>query len=144
MLLSTFDPFLTDFDRMVHRTFGRGDWAQSRSVLPMDVIRREDQVELRLDLPGADPDSIEVTTDRGVLAVSASRNQYAESDKPVVRERYLGSFTRRVRLSDTVDAERIEASYDNGVLSIVLPLAEKAKPRKIEIKGAPVKGELAV
>ncbi len=52
------------------------------------------------------------------------------------RERYLGSFTRRVRLADTIDADRIEAAYDNGVLSIVLPLAEKAKPRKIEIKGA--------
>ncbi len=142
MLLTTFDPFLTDFDRMVQRTFGRGDWPAGRSVLPMDVIRRDDQVELRLDLPGADPDSVEVTTDRGVLTVSATRQAYAESDRPVRRERYLGSFTRRVRLADTIDSDGIEASYDNGVLSIVLPLAEKAKPRKIEIKGAPVKGEL--
>jgi HSP20 family protein len=142
MLLTTFDPFLTDFDRMVQRAFGRPDWSAGRSVLPMDVIRRDDQVELRLDLPGADPDSIEVTTDRGVLTVSAARKGYAESDRPVLRERFLGSFTRRVRLADTIDAERIEASYDNGVLSIVLPLAEQAKPRKIEIKGAPAEGEL--
>jgi HSP20 family protein len=142
MLLTTFDPFLADFDRAVQRTFGRGDWPAGRSVLPMDVIRRDDQVELRLDLPGADSDSIEVTTDHGVLTVSASREGYAESDRPVRRERYLGSYTRRVRLTDRINADGIEASYDNGVLSIVLPLAEKAKPRKIEIKGAPVKGEL--
>lgn len=143
MWLTTFDPFLSDFDRLVQRSFARAGGPAGRSVLPMDVIRRDDQVELRLDLPGADTDSIEVSTDHGVLTVSASRKEYAESDRPVLRERFAGSFTRRVRLADTIDADRIEASYDNGVLSIVLPVAEKAKPRKIEIKGAPVKGELA-
>ena len=86
--------------------------------------------------PGADQGSIEVTTDHGVLTVSAKRSEeYGEQDRPVVRERVMGSFTRKIRLAETVDAEKIEAGYDNGVLSIVLPLQEKAKPRRVEIKG---------
>ncbi len=139
MLLTTFDPFVEDFDRLVQRTFGWADGnAGGRSAaLPMDVIRRENDVELRMDLPGADPESIEVTADRGVLTVSAKRTQeYAEGERPVVRERLTGTFTRKVRLAETVDTEAIEASYDLGVLTVVLPLQEKAKPRKIEIKRA--------
>jgi HSP20 family protein len=137
VLLTTFDPFVQDFDRLVQRTFGWTDAnAGGRSaVLPMDVIRREHDVELRLDLPGADADSIEVTAERGVLTVSAKRTQeYGESERPVVRERLTGTFTRKVRLAEIVDTDAIEASYDRGVLTIVLPLQETAKPRKIEIK----------
>ena len=138
MLLTSFDPFVTDFDRLVQRTFGWADGSRAgRSVLPMDVVRRDGDVVLRFDLPGADPDSIEVTTDHGVLAVSAKRSdEYADSERPVVRERLMGSFTRKVRLAETIDADRIEADYENGVLSITLPVQEKAKPRKIEIKRA--------
>ena len=136
MLLTSFDPFVTDFDRLVQRTFGWADGIGGRSaVLPMDVVRRDNEVVLRLDLPGADHGSIEVTTDHGVLTVSAKRSEeYGEQERPVVRERLMGSFTRKIRLAETVDAEKIEARYDNGVLSIVLPLQEKAKVRKIEIK----------
>jgi HSP20 family protein len=136
MLLTSFDPFVTDFDRRVQRAFG---WADGnggvRSALPMDVIRRDDEVVLKVDLPGADPESIEVTTDRGVLTVSARKvEEYTESERPVLRERRTGSFTRKIRLAETVDTDKIEATYDNGVLSVVLPLQEKAKPRKVEIK----------
>ncbi|HEX9065869.1 MAG TPA: Hsp20/alpha crystallin family protein [Streptosporangiaceae bacterium] len=144
MLLTTFDPFTQDFDRLVQRTFGwSGGNAGGRSAtVPMDVIRRENDVELRLDLPGADPESIEVTADRGVLTVSATRTQeFAEGERPVVRERLTGTVTRKVRLAETVDAEAIEASYDRGVLTVLLPLQEKAKPRKIEIK-RPGKAEI--
>src|SRR5262245_10028470 len=103
----------------------------------MDVIRREGEGVLRIDLPCADKDSIDVTTDHGVLTVSAKRSEeYGEQERPVVRERVMGSYTRKVRLAETVDAEKIEAAYDNGVLSIALPLQEKAKARKVEIKGA--------
>ncbi len=136
MLLTTFDPFVHDFDRLVQRTFG---WAEGntydRAVMPMDVIRRENDVVLRIDLPGADPASIEVTTDMKVLTVAAKRTEeYGEKEKPLIRERVLGSFTRKIRLAETVDTGKIEASYEHGVLSIVLPLQEKAKPRKVEIK----------
>src|SRR5215470_11218716 len=131
MLLTTFDPFVRDFDRLVQRTFG---WADGntfgRAVLPMDVIRRDDEVVLRMDLPGVDPASIEVTTDQGVLTVAAKRTEeYSEQEKPLIRERVVGTFSRKVRLAETVDTDRIEAAYENGVLSIVLPLVEKAKPR---------------
>ena len=141
MLLTSFDPFVTDFDRLVQRTFGWVDGsAAGRASLPMDVIRRDDEVVLRIDLPGADPDSIEVTTDRRLLTISAKRDdQYGEQDKPVVRERLMGSFTRKIRLAETIDAEKVNASYENGVLTVVLPVAEQAKPHKIEITrpGAP-------
>ena len=140
MLLTSFDPFVQDFDKMVQRTFGWAENTAPRSVLPMDVIRHDEDVVLHIDLPGADPASIEVTADRGVLTVAARRSQeYGDSDRPVLRERVLGAFSRKIRLAETVDTEKIEATYDNGVLSILLPLQEKARPRKIEIKrsGAP-------
>lgn len=138
MLLTTFDPFVQDFDRLVQRTFGWADGNASRgTVLPMDVIRTEGDVELRLDLPGADADSIEVTTEDNMLTVSARRTQeFVEKERPVIRERVMGSFSRKIRLAETVDTEKIEASYDNGVLTIRLPLIAKAKPRKVEIKQA--------
>jgi HSP20 family protein len=139
VLLTSFDPFVTDFDRRVQRTLG---WAEGTSsgrsgVLPMDVIRREDQVVLRIDLPGADPESIEVTTDHGFLTVSANRTEeYGEQERLVRRERVMGSFSRKVKLAETVDTDKVEAGYENGVLSVVLPLQEQAKPRKVEIKRA--------
>jgi HSP20 family protein len=133
--LTSYDPFTQEFDRLARRVFGTTNGAVSRrSVMPMDVIRRKDEVELRFDLPGIDPESIEVTVDRGVLTVSAKRaEEYAEGENPYRRERVMGTFTRRVSLSDTIDAEKIDAGYTNGVLSVRLPLLEKAQPRKVEI-----------
>jgi len=121
MLLTTFDPFTQ-----------RADY---RRLARMDAIRRENEVELRFDLPGIDPESIDVSVDRGVLTVKASRNEeYTEGEKPVIRERVMGSYVRRVRLSDAVDAEKIEAGYTDGVLTVHVPVAEAAKPRKIEVR----------
>ena len=135
MPLTSYDPFTQEFDRLARRVFGTTNGAVSRrSVMPMDVIRRKDEVELRFDLPGIDPESLEVTVDRGVLTVSAKRaEEYAEGENPYRRERVMGTFTRRVSLSDTIDAEKIDAGYTNGVLSVRLPLLEKAQPRKVEI-----------
>jgi HSP20 family protein len=121
MLLTTFDPFAQ-----------RADY---RRLARMDAIRRENEVELRFDLPGIDPESIDVSVDHGVLTVKASRNEeYTEGEKPVIRERVMGSYVRRVRLSDAVDAEKIEAGYTDGVLTVHVPVAEAAKPRKIEVR----------
>lgn len=126
MLLTTFDPF-AEF----HRALGTGN---GLAAVRMDAVRRENEIELRFDLPGIDTDSIDVTVDRGVLTVSAKRSEeYADNEKPFIRERVMGSFTRRLRLSDSVDAENIAASYDGGVLTVRVPLAERALPRKIEI-----------
>lgn len=136
MLLTSIDPFVQEFDRLAQRVFGTADPGSlsTQSVMPMDGIRRKDDVVLRFDLPGVDPDSIEVTVDRGVLTVSARRaEEYGEGESPFIRERVMGSFTRRVYLADTLDSEKIDAAYANGVLAVRLPLLEKARPRKVEI-----------
>jgi HSP20 family protein len=136
VLLTSFDPFVQEFDRLAQRVFGTADGTLTRTqtVMPMDAIRRKDEVVLRFDLPGVDPESIDLTVDRGVLVVSAQRNEErAEGESWIVRERVLGTFTRRVYLADTVDSDKIEAAYVNGVLAVRLPLHETAKPRKVEI-----------
>lgn len=136
MLLTSIDPFVQEFDRLAQRVFGAVDGTASRAlaVMQMDAIRRKDEVLLRFDLPGADPESIDVTVDRRVLTVSARRSEeYGEGDSPITRERVMGTFTRRVYLADTLDSDKIEATYANGVLAVRLPLLEKARPRKVEI-----------
>jgi HSP20 family protein len=134
MLLTSFDPFVTEFDRLSRRVFGTANGTALRAVMPMDVIRKKDEVEIRFDLPGVDTESIDITVDRGVLAVSAKRTQESsEDEKLITRERVTGSFTRRVYLGDSLDSEKIEAAYADGVLSVRLPLLAKAQPRKIEI-----------
>jgi HSP20 family protein len=135
VLLTSIDPFV-EFDRLAQRVFGTADGGAVRrqSVMRMDGIRRKDEVVLRFDLPGIDPESIEVTVDRRVLTVSARRaEEYAEGENPFIRERVMGSFGRRVYLSETVDSEKIDAAYDGGVLTVRLPLLEKAQPRRVEI-----------
>jgi HSP20 family protein len=138
MYLTTLDPISRDFDRIVRRAFGAVPAASVTQALPMDTIRRDGEVVLRFDVPGVDPEKLEVTVDKGVLTVSATRDEErTEGDSPVVRERLFGSFTRRVRLADTLDADGIEASHDGGVLELRIPVREVAKPRKIEIGKAP-------
>ena len=133
MYLTTLDPISRDFDRIVRRAFGNVGSGYA-PALPMDTIRREGELVLRFDVPGVDPEKIDVTVDRGVLTVSATREETkTEGENPVVRERLFGSFTRRVRLSDNLDAEAIEASNNDGVLEVRIPVRETAKPRKIAV-----------
>jgi HSP20 family protein len=139
MYLTTLDPISRDFDRVIRRAFGGSalNHAGYAPALPMDTVRRDGEVVLRFDVPGVDQDKIDVTVDKGVLTVSATREEAkTEGENPVVRERLFGSFTRRVRLSDNLDAEAIEASHHDGVLEIHIPVREEAKPRKITV-GAP-------
>jgi HSP20 family protein len=132
VLLATFDPFTYDFDRFTRRALGTDGFGR---LARMDAIRRDGEVELRFDLPGVDQESIDVTVERGVLTVSARRaEEYTESEKPFIRERVMGAYTRRVRLSDAVDADKIEAGYSDGVLTVHVPVAEQAKPRKVEVR----------
>src|SRR5260370_21818602 len=105
MLLTSIDPYVQEFEyqfaRLARQAAARGGGA----VMAMDGIRREDDVVLRFDLPGTGPDSIEVAVDRGVLSVSARREEdYGEDDRVFVRERVMGTFTRRVCLSEHLDA----------------------------------------
>lgn len=130
MLLTPFDPF-AEFHRVLRTADG------GHAAMRMDAIRRDGEVELRFDLPGIDTDSIDVTVDHGWLTVGAKRSEeYTETERPYVRERVMGSFTRRIRLSDAVDAEKISAAYDAGVLRVTVPLQERAQPRKIEVSSA--------
>ena len=133
MLLASFDPFV-EFDRVARRTFGSGYRTALRSAMPMDVIRGKDEVQLRFDLPGVDAESIDVTVDRGVLTVSAKRTgETGEDEKLITRERVSGSFTRRLSLGDSLDTEKIEADFAEGVLTVRLPLLATAQPRKVEV-----------
>ena len=141
MLLTNFDPFTAEFDRMIARAFGprwAAAWPSGYPAMPMDAVRGEHGLTLRFDLPGIDPDSIEVTVDRGVLTVAAERTEeLAEGEKPFLRERFTGRYTRRIELGDTVAADQIEAGYEAGVLTVTVPIAT-VKPRKVEIRtGAP-------
>jgi HSP20 family protein len=145
MYLTTrpYDPFTRDFDRIVRRAFGPGTIGAGSPALPMDSVRRDGELVLRFDIPGVDQEKIDVTVDKGVLTVSATREETAtEGESPIVRERRFGSFTRRVRLSDNLNAEAIEASNSDGVLEIRIPVLEEAKPRKITV-AAPEAKELA-
>jgi HSP20 family protein len=131
MYLTTLD---RDFDRIVRRAFSNGASRAFTSAMPMDTVRRDGELVLSFDVPGVDPEKIDVTVDRGVLTVSATREETrTEGESPVVRERLFGSFTRRVRLSDNLDADAIEASNHDGVLEIRIPVREEAKPRKITV-----------
>jgi len=133
MYLTTLDPISRDFDRIVRRAFA-GNGSGYVPALPMDTVRRDGELVLRFDVPGVAQDKIDVTVDKGVLTVSATREEVkAEGESPVVRERQFGSFTRRVRLSDQLDADAIEASHHDVVLEVRIPVRETAKPRKITV-----------
>ncbi|MEV0994760.1 Hsp20/alpha crystallin family protein [Nonomuraea sp. NPDC050202] len=135
MLLTSIDPFFQEFERQFNRLTRQSFDSTGNAVMPMDGLRRADDVLLRFDLPGIDPDSIEVTVDRGVLSVSARREEeIAEDERLFVRERTMGTFTRRVYLSEHLDSDKIDAGYANGVLTVRIPVLERAKPRKVAIQ----------
>jgi HSP20 family protein len=147
MYLTTLDPISRDFDRIVRRAFSGSAFGGSgfsyAPALPMDTVRRDGEVLLRFDVPGVAQDKIDVTVDKGVLTVSTTREEdKTEGENPVVRERLFGSFTRRVRLSDNLDADAIEASHHDGVLEIRIPVREEAKPRKVAVGTASEAKEL--
>jgi HSP20 family protein len=129
-MLIRFDPF-----RDLERAATRG----SAPVVPMDAVKRDDQVVVRFDLPGVDPDAIDVEVERNVLTVTAERRWApAEGEQVLASERRHGAFSRQLLLSDTLDAANVAASYDHGVLTVTIPTAETAKPRKVSVGSANV------
>jgi HSP20 family protein len=127
-MLMRFDPF-RELDRLTQQTM-----PVSRPALPMDAYRHGDQFRIHLDVPGVDPDSIELTVEKNVLMVSAERSwQPGEGDQIVVAERPQGRFSRQLFLGEALDADRIEARCENGVLLVTIPVAERAKPRKVSV-----------
>jgi len=104
-------------------------------LMPMDVYRDADNYVLNADLPGIDPQSVDVDVDGQLLSIRAERTAPARDGvRWIARERSAGSYLRRFTLGQGIDTAHISASYDNGVLSVVLPVSEKAKPRKVEVQ----------
>lgn len=129
MLMRT-DPF-RDLDRLTDAMFGT---ATRPSALPMDAYREDGSFVVQLEIPGVDPESIDLTVEQNVLTVHAERRPAYQSDvERVVAERSYGVFSRQLFLGDTLDSDHLTASYDAGVLTIRIPVAEQAKPRKISI-----------
>ena len=134
MLMRT-DPF-RELDRLSQQLFGTDGTTWRPAVMPMDAYRHNEQFIVHFDLPGVDPSSIDLNVERNVLTVKAERTPaYGEDVELQVAERPRGVFSRQLFLGDTLDADRVEARYEAGVLTLRIPIAEKAKPRKIEIAG---------
>ena len=129
MLLRNTDPF-RDFDRLTQQLAGT---TNRPVVMPMDAWREGDRFVIEFDLPGVTPETIDLDVERNVLTVRAERVARNGDWEMLASERPRGAFSRQLVLGDNLDLEHIEASYDAGVLRLVVPVSEKAKPRKIEI-----------
>lgn len=138
MLMRT-DPF-RDFDRFTESVLG----TRARpAAMPMDAYREDSTFVVHVDLPGVTPESIELTVEQNVLTVHAERKPpVGESAEKVLDERSYGVFSRQLFLGDTLDADRLTATYDAGVLTITIPIAEKAKPRRIEVSSSRERKEI--
>jgi HSP20 family protein len=129
-MLMRFDPF-RELDRLTGTGFGR----QWPGLLAMDAWRHGDEFLVAFDLPGARADSIELSVEKNVLTVNAERSwQRSEGDEVVVSERPQGQFSRQLFLGEGLDPDKISASYQDGVLRLTIPVAEKAKPRQIQVQ----------
>lgn len=132
MMLMRTDPF-RELDRLTQQVLGS---AAKPAAMPMDAFRDGDTFLVELDLPGVAPESIDLDVERNVLTVRAERRpSAAEGSEVVIAERPTGLFTRQLFLGETLDTDRIDASYEAGVLRLRIPVAEQAKPRKIAISG---------
>jgi HSP20 family protein len=129
-----FDPF-RDFDRMTEQLLGvPSGTARAPRFMPMDLYRTGDHYVLHADLPGIDPGSVDVDVQNNTLTIKAERSERTEDGVQwISSERFTGTYLRQIALGDGIDAERISATYANGVLTVTLPVAERAKPRKVSI-----------
>ena len=132
MLMRT-DPF-RDFDRLAQQLLGTGTTSRP-AIMPMDAWREGDQFVVEFDLPGVAPDTLDIDVERNVLTVKAERPARNGDWEALASERPKGLFSRQLVLGDNLDLEHIDAHYDAGVLRLRIPVAERAKPRKIEVRG---------
>ncbi|MFI9122579.1 Hsp20/alpha crystallin family protein [Streptomyces bikiniensis] len=133
MLMRT-DPF-RELDRLTQQMLGTtGTWSRP-SAVPMDAYREGDAYVIVMDLPGVSTDAIDIDVERNMLTVKAERRPAPKADdvQMELSERPLGVFSRQLMLADTLDTEKITAEYEAGVLTLRIPIAERAKPRKIAI-----------
>ncbi|HJV99113.1 MAG TPA: Hsp20 family protein [Arthrobacter sp.] len=139
MLMRT-DPF-RELDRLAQQVLGT---AARPAAMPMDAWREDQEFVVALDLPGVNADSIDLDVERNVLTVKAERPDPAGKDVELIAsERPRGVFSRQLILGDTLDADNVKAAYDGGVLTLRIPVTEKAKPRKIEIETKEAQHQIA-
>jgi HSP20 family protein len=131
-MLMRSDPF-RELDRLTQQVFGTNGTLARPSVMPMDAWRDGDTFHVEFDLPGINPDSIDLDVERNVVTVKAERPPRASDAQLIAAERPRGVFSRQLILGDNLGTEHISASYDAGVLTLQIPVAERAKPRKISI-----------
>ncbi|MBM2615014.1 Hsp20/alpha crystallin family protein [Actinoplanes sp. LDG1-06] len=129
-MVLTFDPF-RELDRLAGQMLGSNI---ADSAMPMDLYRTGDHFVLHFDLAGADPGSVQASVDNRVLTISAERSPRTDDDVQWIRrERRTGHFERRLSLGDGLDLDRVAATWQDGVLTVTIPVAETVKPRRIEI-----------
>jgi HSP20 family protein len=141
MLMRT-DPF-RDFDRLAQQLLGTGTTSRP-AIMPMDAWREGDTFVLEFDLPGVSTESLDIDVERNVLTIKAERPASTGDWEPLAQERPRGLFSRQLVLGDNLDLEHIEASYEAGVLRLRVPVAEKAKPRKVEVSVGSTKGQPSI
>jgi len=125
------DPF-DEMDRIMAQVGGR--WRGG--LMPMDAFEKDGAYTLRFDLPGVDPDHVDLTVEAGILRVTADRKvENTEGANWLMRERPTGTHSREVRIGDRLDTGAVTASYDQGVLTVTIPIKEEAKPRRVSITG---------
>lgn len=129
MMLMRTDPF-RDLDRLTQQVLGT---AARPAVMPIDAWRDGDQFVVELDLPGVQTDSLDLDVERNVLTVRAERPGLDQNREMLAAERPRGVFSRQLFLGDNLDTDKIDANYHDGVLRLTIPVAEKAKPRRIQI-----------
>lgn len=143
MLMRT-DPF-RELDRLTQQLLNtNGTWSRP-SAMPMDAYREGEEYVIAFDLPGVASDAIDIDVERNMLTVKAERRPVTKADdvQMELSERPLGVFSRQVVLADSLDTEHIKADYDAGVLTLRIPIAERAKPRKITIGGGSARKEIS-
>ena len=132
MMLIQTDPF-RELDRLTQQVFGSTGTLARPAVMPMDAWREGDTFQVEFDLPGVNPDSIDLDVERNVVTVKAERPPRASDADLIAAERPRGLFSRQLILGDNLDTENLAAAYDSGVLALQIPVAAKAKPRKITV-----------
>ena len=145
MSVLRFDPFgdpLRQMDRLTNQLLSG---TRTPIGMPMDVWQAEDGFHVALDLPGVDPSSVDITTERHVLTIRGERRaEFAEGHNVLVAERPQGSFTRQLQLGENVDVENVQATYTDGVLRLTLPLSQAAQPRRVEVRGSSRQQQITV
>jgi HSP20 family protein len=135
MMYMRTDPF-REFDRLAQQVLGAGTTSRP-AVMPMDAWREGDTFVIEFDLPGVPTETLDIDVERNVLTVRAERPRRSGDWETLASERPSGLFSRQLVLGDNLDLEKLEASYEDGVLRLRVPVAERAKPRRIEVTSSP-------